>query len=825
MPRVLVFCNDLPYFPGKNGHDFFNLRYLAGRHEVVVVGPRYDFAPEEGVRNLESAVDEVIAWPRPVDSGALFIQGETPGALKDWVHRIPGWMRRWILRRLLEVDCAPSDAFERLAIQANCAPHLLEAFKGGPCKAIVLIQSNLAPCLDYLPGPGARIVYFHDIRTDFLASMQRISGKRVLRGEHTAVRRQEESVCRVADAVGFVSNLDLERATRLFQPTCATGVAPIPVDTEYFTPAPAGWQRCHDPVVLFTGHLTHPPNIDAIKYFLSEIWPLIIREQPDARFVAAGLLPSEELRELTTTVRNFELHANVPDIRPYFWDARVYVVPMRFGGGVRQKIFEAWSMELPVICTTMAAEGITVRDGGNCWLADTPSAFAARVVETLQSVKTPEVVRAAKEQVEATHSIPVAARKFSDLVESTISIKKAKPFRLLYDLRWMEIGRAGGAEQMTHELIAAISHLDHRNDYRVFCPRSTFHEWRFPSEFRVRPIYSDRREYKAESLKAGLVQQFAGGFGLHPVLTPAMRTLRALGRMDFDIVHSMVGYIHPDLEVFPQVLTALDLQHVHHPQFFPEAELRERDRLYRVAARRAHHIICISEYTRQDMHIQYGIPLEKMSAIWAIPSRHSSRLLPDGVCKDLLEGMGIAGPFVFFPAHGWAHKNHARLIEAFDGILGEIPKDMQLILSGRPFPEDHPAKMLIRDRGLEQRVSHLGYRSPIEIQALFQGCLVLAFPSLFEGFGMPVAEAILAGKPVACSNCTSLPEIAGDAALTFDPTNATEMGARILEIISDTARRDEMAAAALRRRSLFSPRLSAIKTLAVYQRVHEELYT
>lgn len=825
MPRVIVYCTDLPYFPGKNGHDFFNLRFLATRHEVVVVGPLYDFFPEEGVRNLEEAVDHVLAWPRRADPGILFIHGESPGTLKDWVHRLPAGLLHAGLRRLLGIRHAPADAFERLAIQANCAPHLLRALNDGTTKAVVLIQSNLAPCLDYLPGPGARVVYFHDVRTDYLDRMHVISGRRIPRGERAAVKRQETEVCRRADSVGFVSDLDLERARRLFSPVSEAAVAPIPVDTDYFTPAPAGWTRPAEPVVLFTGHLTHPPNVDAIKFFLSEIWPLVLREQPAAKFVAAGLLPSDELRALERTARNFELHANVPDIRPFFWNSRVYVVPMRFGGGVRQKIFEAWSMRVPVVCTPMAAEGISVRDGVNCWLAESPAAFAKRVVEALTEGGLPDVSSHAKAQVEATHSIPVAARRFSDLVEKAIHIRKRNPFRLLYDLRWMEIGRAGGAEQMTHELISAISHIDHRNNYRLFCPRSTCHEWEFPPDFRFRAFHSDQDEYRQEALKSGIVMQVAAGLGLHQVLSPAMRTLGALGRMDFEFVHSMVGYIHPDLHAFPHVLTALDLQHVHHPEFFPGAEWAERDRLYRDAARRAHHIICISEHTRQDMHRHYGIPLEKMTTVWVIPSRHSSRLLPAAIRARLLSQMGVPERFIFFPAHGWPHKNHAKLVEAFDAIRGELPVDMQLIFTGRPFEENHPAASLIGDRGLSGRVRHLGYRSPIEVQALLQGCEVLAFPSLFEGFGMPVAEAILAGRPVACSNRTSLPEIAGDAALTFDPSDPADIGARLLEIVNDPARRAALAEASARRRSLFSARLCAIKTLAVYQRVHEELYS
>jgi glycosyltransferase involved in cell wall biosynthesis len=100
----------------------------------------------------------------------------------------------------------------------------------------------------------------------------------------------------------------------------------------------------------------------------------------------------------------------------------------------------------------------------------------------------------------------------------------------------------------------------------------------------------------------------------------------------------------------------------------------------------------------------------------------------------------------------------------------------------------------------------------------------LVFPSLFEGFGMPVAEALIAGKPVACSNVTSLPEIAGDAALMLDPHDTQDMAARLLELATRADLRAELSERALRRRTLFSARRSALQTLSIYHRVFEETF-
>ncbi|BBO67066.1 hypothetical protein DSCA_09960 [Desulfosarcina alkanivorans] len=601
-------------------------------------------------------------------------------------------------------------------------------------------------------------------------------------------------------------------------------VAPIPVDTNYYIPRPNDWKHKPGLVVLFTGHLSHPPNVDAVLFFLQEIWPLVHQQCPQAIFQVVGMIPAKLIVEAIQSNPQCELHENVPDIRPYFWDAAVYVVPMRYGGGVRQKFFEAWSMRVPVVCTTMAAEGTGAKNGTHCWLEDTPADFARRVTAVLQSPKEASVAQAAKNQVESYNSIASAAPKFQALVERAIQIKKQRPYKLLYDLRWMELGKAGGIEQATYELVAAIGQLDRKNAYRIFAPRSACTEWDLPSGFQIKRHYSDPLSRQFEVARSFVVNKLAEGFGMYPVLTPPMRSLAAYNKLDFDIVHSLAGYTHPDMIGFPGVLTINDLQHLHYPQFFTQDEYAERERLYRESAERAMHIICISEFTRQDVHRQYGIPLEKMSTVWIIPSRNVWQPLSSSARVDLLKRMNLSSPFFFFPAHCWLHKNHARLVDAFSRIVSELPADIKLVMSGRPFSADHPAALMIRDNNLSSRVMHLGFRSPLEIRALFQGCLALVFPSLFEGYGMPVAEAIIAGKPVLCSDVTSLPELAGEAALTFDPTNVDQIATSLFDVATKSELRLALSEAAVRRRPVFSARRSAIQTMSIYQRVYNECY-
>lgn len=394
-------------------------------------------------------------------------------------------------------------------------------------------------------------------------------------------------------------------------------------------------------------------------------------------------------------------------------------------------------------------------------------------------------------------------------------IRLNRPFRVLYDLRWMELGKAGGVEQAAYELVDAIARIDRKNAYRILAPRSACIEWQLPPTFRANLLHSDRGEPDGERFHR-FVAQWVAGAGA----AAAARDGADAG-MGFDLVHSTCSYINPELIGFPGVLTIQDLQHLHYPEFFSPAELEDREQLYRASARQARHIICCSEFTRRDVHARYGIPLDKLTTVWNIPSAAVWQRIPDRKSRALLAKMGIEGPFLFYPAHPWPHKNHARLVQAFARIAPQLPRGLGLVLTGGAFEPGHPAAALVRRHSLEGRVRHLGYRSPLEVRALFQECLALVFPSLFEGFGMPVAEAIIAGKPVVCANAASLPEICADAGLTFDPNDVDDMAARILEVATSVERREALAQAARRRRALFSASHSAIKTLAVYEQVIE----
>jgi glycosyltransferase involved in cell wall biosynthesis len=218
----------------------------------------------------------------------------------------------------------------------------------------------------------------------------------------------------------------------------------------------------------------------------------------------------------------------------------------------------------------------------------------------------------------------------------------------------------------------------------------------------------------------------------------------------------------------PLVCLVHDLQYLAYPDFFDDAERGGRDDAFRRAVRWSEKIVTDSEYVRRTILEHAGLGEDR---VVAIPIGFA------GGCPEIGEeeadavlarhGLEREGYFLY-PANFWPHKNHRMLLVAF-GQLHRRHPDLKLVLTGAERPDPEPLVEASRRMGLGDAVRVAGWVSDGELAALLRGCRALVFPSLYEGFGMPVVEAMACGRPVACSRATSLPEVAGDAALYFDP--------------------------------------------------------
>ncbi len=198
------------------------------------------------------------------------------------------------------------------------------------------------------------------------------------------------------------------------------------------------------------------------------------------------------------------------------------------------------------------------------------------------------------------------------------------------------------------------------------------------------------------------------------------------------------------------VLMIFDVQHLDLPELFTPAERAFRRLTYDRPARRADAVITISEFTKARIVHHLGIDPDRI---------HVAHLGAER--EQFTPNFGPRGDFLFYPARAWPHKNHARLFEAF-ALLRQHRPELRLVLTGGD---------LARLGELPPGVDWRGHVSGTELSGLYRSAAAVVFPSLYEGFGLPPLEAMASGCPVASSNAGSLPEICGDAAEMFDPTD------------------------------------------------------
>lgn len=291
-----------------------------------------------------------------------------------------------------------------------------------------------------------------------------------------------------------------------------------------------------------------------------------------------------------------------------------------------------------------------------------------------------------------------------------------------------------------------------------------------------------------------------------------------INRIGADLLHHPFSTVNTKGLRFPYVLSCMDLQHEYYPSYFSRAELRRRRKAYRSSAEGAVRIIAISAYTRSTLTEAYGIDPGKVDVVH-LGCSGDFRPIPD---RERLERVraryGLERPFLYYPAATWPHKNHGTLLEALRILAGRRDFEGGLVLTGIPKQSHGDLLRRLRQLDLEERVKVLGYLDGEDLPALYNLAELLVFPSLFEGFGIPVVEAMACGCPVACSDSTSLPEVAGDAAIRFDPRSAEAMAEAVYRLWRDPGLREECRRKGLARAAMFRWEKTARETIAVYRK-------
>jgi len=227
-------------------------------------------------------------------------------------------------------------------------------------------------------------------------------------------------------------------------------------------------------------------------------------------------------------------------------------------------------------------------------------------------------------------------------------------------------------------------------------------------------------------------------------------------------------------------------------------------------------IITPSEYTKSDICDYYGVDTSRVTAIHH-GITDDFQILQDTQVDSRLKKLGINSPYILNVSAIQERKNMVRLIEAFDLFLktAENP-ETKLVLCGKPTYGAKRVFETIEKLNLSKKVVVLGYIETESLVALYNGAMMLCFPSLYEGFGVPIIEAFACGCPVVTSNCTSMPEIAGDAGIIVEPTSVEDIAYAMKEM-AKPERKEHFSQLALERSKLFSYETTAKKHIEVYK--------
>ena len=315
----------------------------------------------------------------------------------------------------------------------------------------------------------------------------------------------------------------------------------------------------------------------------------------------------------------------------------------------------------------------------------------------------------------------------------------------------------------------------------------------------ARPFSRVRSAIRA-ALPERMVRRLGAWYAGRTAAPPSTPLLRQMGA---DLLFCpFTGALFYDPAV-PLVSLVHDLQYLYYPEFFEPEDRQERDRHFRQVCRVASRLICVSNFTRAGVLEHSVLPRER---VVTIPSAPQKRL--EQHAGRARESSG--GRYLLYPANFWRHKNHELLLIAFGMYRAAHPESgLKLVLTGAPSARRDELMEATRRMGLAAWVTFPGYLPEEDFAALLAESAAMIFPSLFEGFGMPVLEAMAAGVPVLCGDGTSLPEVAGGngqtAALLFDARRPATIVAAIERLESDAALRAELVARGRRRAAEFLP--------------------
>jgi glycosyltransferase involved in cell wall biosynthesis len=370
---------------------------------------------------------------------------------------------------------------------------------------------------------------------------------------------------------------------------------------------------------------------------------------------------------------------------------------------------------------------------------------------------------------------------------------------------------ATGSAEHLYYLLEGLDRVDDSNDYRLLypCLEST-------KVVRMPHLGPRFETVMIEGISARL------GIRLGKIWWEQAALRQACSAAGADILHSpyFASPLYPNV---PTVVTIHDVIPLVLPAYSRPLHVRMYMRLVSAAAQRARAIFTVSQAAKADIAKSLGIPSERIHVTYNAVDHGMQPTTDAASLEAMRDRFGISGDYLLYFGGFDSRKNVERVIRAYHSARASFEKSHQLVLAGSLNLVGHPLypdpRPLLKKLGMDKDTVVTGRVSEEDKVLLYSAATAFIFPSLYEGFGLPVLEAMACGAPVITSNVSSLPEVAGDAALLADPTSVDALAEAIVRVLNDSALREEMRERGLRRAGHFSWDDSAAKTLEVYRKV------
>lgn len=356
-----------------------------------------------------------------------------------------------------------------------------------------------------------------------------------------------------------------------------------------------------------------------------------------------------------------------------------------------------------------------------------------------------------------------------------------------------------GIGRYVSELTKNLFKIDNENEYVLFMNDPEFPEFEEQKYPRVRKVLVNAKHYSFQE---------------------QIKFLKILNKEKLDLMH----FSHFNAPIFyrrPCVVTIHDLT----LSFFPGKKMHSF--FYRLGyyiamksiLRKSAKIIAVSEYTKEDLHHIFRISLEKIEVIYEAASENFKKI-SEKEFKPILNKFNINKEYLLYTGVFREHKNLVGLLRAFALLKTKYGFSGNLVISGKEDPFYPEIRRTVKDFHLEDSVIFTGLVNENELNALYNGATIFVFPSLYEGFGLPILEAFNTGVPVCCSRTTSLPEIAGEGnACFFNPKDPADMADKIWELYTNKELQKILLERGYKRAKEFSWEKAALQTLKLYKEI------